>query len=255
MEKAIARTLSILIPARNEAMNLPATVRTISDALDKKYVPFEIIVVNDHSTDDTVRIVEQISKNEPRVKLADNTYLPGYGYAVRKGLEVYKGGAVVIVMADLSDDPQDIVKYYGLMQKGNDCVFGTRFCRQAKITDYPLHKLILNRLGNLFIQALFWLPYNDVTNAFKCYSREAVEGMAPLISAHFNLTVEMPLKAIIRGYKWTVIPTSWHGRQKGISKFKIKEMGSRYIFIILYLWFEKTLSRGDYHKNTLRLSS
>ncbi len=246
------KKLSILMPARNEAENLPVTIQKIAVALDAAHVPFEIIVINDHSEDNTAKIIKQISESDPRCKITDNPYLPGYGYAVRRGLEIYKGDAVVIVMADLSDDPQDIVKYYKLICKGNDCVFGTRFCRQAKITGYPPHKLILNRLGNLFIQALFWLPYNDVSNAFKRYSRKVIEGITPLISAHFNLTVEIPLKAIIRGYKWTVVPTNWHGRQKGVSKFKIKEMGSRYLFIILYLWLEKMLSRGDYHKNTLR---
>jgi dolichol-phosphate mannosyltransferase len=141
-----------------------------------------------------------------------------------------------------------------LICKGHECVFGTRFCRRAKVAGYPFHKLILNRLGNLFIQVLFWLPYNDISNAFKCYSRNAVEGMMPLISSHFNLTVEMPLKAAIRGYKWTVVPVNWSGRQKGISKFIIKEMGSRYLFIVLCLWLEKILSRNDYHRSALRLS-
>jgi dolichol-phosphate mannosyltransferase len=75
--------------------------------------------------------------------------------------------------------------------------------------------------------------------------------MQPLISPHFNLTVEMPLKAIIRGYSYAVIPISWTNRLAGESKLKIKEMGSRYLFIVLYLWLERTLSRGDYHRRTL----
>jgi dolichol-phosphate mannosyltransferase len=155
---------------------------------------------------------------------------------------------VIIVMADSSDDPADIVTYYRAFLKGYDCVFGSRFCRAARITGYPGHKLALNRLGNYFIQMLFFLPYNDVTNAFKCYSRKAIEGMQPLISRHFNLTVEMPLKAIVRGYSWQVVPTNWYGRAKGVSKWNIKEMGSRYLFIILYLWLERFLSRNDYRK-------
>jgi dolichol-phosphate mannosyltransferase len=103
-------------------------------------------------------------------------------------------------------------------------------------------------MANFFIEILFGLRYNDVTNAFKCYRREAIQVMQPLISPHFNLTVEMPLKAVLRGFSYAVIPISWTNRKTGISKLKIKEMGSRYLFIVLYLWLEKYLSRGDYHR-------
>lgn len=249
----IKHLLSIIIPAHNEVRNLPSIIQKLIDVLDKALIPLEIIVVNDHSKDSTAKIVNKISEDDQRVKLVENTYLRGIGYTVRRGLEVFSGDMVAIVMADSSDEPQDIIKYYKLILKGYECAFGTRFCRQAKIINYPWHKLILNRLGNLFIQLLFWLPYNDVTNAFKCYSRKAIEGISPLISCHFNLTVEMPLKAIIRGYKWCVVPTNWYGRVEGYSKWNIKEMGSRYMFIILYLWLEKSLSRKDYHRSTLLL--
>ncbi len=99
--------------------------------------------------------------------------------------------------------------------------------RGSKVTDYPLHKLALNRLANWFIRVLFHIPYNDITNAFKCYRREVIEHVQPLLSPHFNLTVEMPLKAIVRGFSFAVVPISWTNRQTGISKLKIKEMGSR----------------------------
>lgn len=243
--------LSIVVPACNEAENLPNTLQGIIRVLDKEAVPLEIIVINDHSTDNTAEVIKKIAEKETRIKLIENKYLPGYGYAVRRGLEIFKGEAVVIVMADSSDDPKDIIKYYKKILGGYECVFGTRFCRRAKVINYPFYKLVLNRLGNLFVQIVFWLPYSDVTNAFKCYSRKAIEGMQPLISRHFNLTVEMPLKAIIRGYKWCVIATNWYGRAQGVSKWKIKEMGSRYLFIIFYLWLEKALTSKDYHRSTL----
>jgi dolichol-phosphate mannosyltransferase len=241
--------LSVVIPAHNESKNLSATLQKIVEALDHAAIPLEIVVVNDHSKDDTSKVISEMSQKDSRIKLFENKYPNGYGYAVRSGLEVFTGDAAVIVMADSSDDPGDIIKYYNLIHEGYECIFGTRFCHEAKITNYPFHKLILNRLGNFFIRALFWESYNDISNAFKCYSRKAIEGMSPLISCHFNLTVEMPLKAIIRGHKWTVIPTNWYGRAAGISKWNIKEMGSRYLFIVLYLWLEKLLSRNDYHRN------
>jgi dolichol-phosphate mannosyltransferase len=152
------------------------------------------------------------------------------------------------VMADGSDSPDDVVAYYRTLQDGYDCVFGSRFIPGAKVLDYPAHKLIMNRFANWFIKTIFGFRYNDITNAFKCYRTEVINGIQPLISPHFNLTVEMPLKAIVRGYSYAVVPIRWTNRKAGVSKLKIKEMGSRYLFIVMYIWLEKMLARGDYHR-------
>jgi dolichol-phosphate mannosyltransferase len=93
---------------------------------------------------------------------------------------------------------------------------------------------------------LFRHGYNDTTNAFKAYRRDVIETVQPLLSNHFNLTVELPLKAIVRGHTFRVVPISWTGRSAGRSKLGIREMGSRYLFIVLYVWLEHHLSRGDY---------
>jgi len=90
------------------------------------------------------------------------------------------------------------------------------------------------------------LRYNDVTNAFKMYRSHVIPGLRPFLSHHFNLTVELPLKAIIRGYTYAIVPNEWINRKEGVSKLKIKEMGSRYLFIVLYCFLERWLSRGDY---------
>jgi dolichol-phosphate mannosyltransferase len=150
------------------------------------------------------------------------------------------------MMADGSDSPGDLVQYFRKIEEGYDCAFGSRFIRGSKILDYPVHKLAINRMANWFIRMLFRLRFNDITNAFKCYRRPVIEGMQPLLSPHFNLTVEMPLKAIVRGYSYAIVPISWTNRKSGMSKLKIKEMGSRYLFIVLYVWLEHHLSRGDY---------
>ena len=155
---------------------------------------------------------------------------------------------MIIAMADASDDPRDMVRYLQEIQKGFDCCFGSRWQKGAKVQNYPVLKYFLNRLANLVIKVVFGLRYNDVTNAFKCYSHETIEGIKPVLSHHFNVTIELPLKAIIRGYRYTVTPTNWRSRQRGASSLKIKEMGSRYLFIMLYIWFEKVLSKGDYRK-------
>jgi dolichol-phosphate mannosyltransferase len=236
------------MPARNEEGCIAETVSQFAGALKAEAIPFEIVVVDDGSTDRTVDCVFQVAAKHPEIRLVRNTGRHGFGMAVRKGLESMTGDAVAVVMADASDSPSDLLQYYGKILEGYDCVFGSRFIQGGRVVDYPAHKLIINRMANWFIKVLFRLPYNDVTNAFKCYRREVVQGMAPLISPHFNLTVEMPLKAAIRGYSFTVVPITWTNRQSGVSKLKLKEMGSRYLFIVLYLWLEKHLARGDYHR-------
>ena len=239
---------SVVIPAHNEAGNLAAAVESTAQALTGAGLDYEIMVVNDNSEDDTVSVLSRLCSRNPAVRAVHNTGPRGFGMAVRAGLRHFTGDAVAIVMADGSDSPEDIVRYFGKILEGYECVFGSRFVRGGRIIDYPPHKLLLNRLANWFVKTLFRIPYNDVTNAFKCYRRNVITGIGPLISKHFNLTVEMPLKAIVRGYSFTVIPISWTNRKVGLSKLKIQEMGSRYLFIVLYVWLEKVLSRGDYRR-------
>jgi dolichol-phosphate mannosyltransferase len=238
--------LSVVMPARNEEGCIIATLHATTGVLRRENIPFELIVVDDGSTDGTYSLAARLG--DPDVRIVRNTGAHGFGFAIRFGLERARGGAIAVVMADASDNPEDLVRYYRVIEEGYDCAFGSRFISGSRVIDYPVHKLLINRLANFFIRMAFGLRFNDTTNAFKCYSREAIEGIQPLISSHFNLTVEMPLKAIVRGYTYKVIPISWTNRKEGISKLRLTEMGSRYLFITLYLWLEKTLSRGDYKR-------
>ncbi|MFN6514485.1 MAG: glycosyltransferase family 2 protein [Nostoc sp. CreGUA01] len=247
------KTLSIVIPAYNEEYCIVQTVQTISRSLEQENIDYEILVVNDNSKDNTEKLLQQLNYENSKLRYVNNYYPNGFGFAVRCGLENFTGDAVAVVMADSSDAPEDIISYYHKLQEGYDCVFGSRFIKGARVIDYPRHKLIVNRLANLFIKILFGLNFNDTTNAFKIYRQEVIAGISPLVSHHFNLTVEMPLKAIVRGYSYTTIPITWRNRTTGVSKLKLKEMGSRYLFIVLYIWLEKHLSRGDYHLSKNRL--
>jgi dolichol-phosphate mannosyltransferase len=244
--------LSVIIPARNEENSVAGTIQNLYLHLKHRRILHEILAVNDSSRDSTERVLRSLQRSIPTFRYINNPPPNGFGLAVRKGLEHFKGDAVAVYMADASDSPEDLVRFYQAMKStGADCVFGTRFNRRSKVLDYPPHKLLLNRAANLLIRLLFATGYNDTTNAFKLYRRSVIDGIQPLISHHFNLTVELPLKAIVRGYSFTVIPNDWTNRKAGISKLKIKEMGSRYLFIMLYCLIEKWLSRGDYHRNQL----
>ncbi len=240
--------LSVVIPARNEEACIEATLAAVLDRLRAAAIPCELVVVDDGSTDSTWAVIERSAARHSEVRGVRNEGRPGFGCAVQAGIRSLRGDAVAVMMADGSDQPEDLVAYYRKLQEGYDCVFGSRFIKGGKVIDYPLHKLVLNRMANYFIAALFGYRFNDTTNAFKCYRRAVMEGMQPLLSPHFNLTVEMPLKAIVRGYTYAVIPITWQNRKHGVSKLKIQEMGSRYLFIVLYLWLEKHLARGDYYK-------
>ena len=242
------KKLSVIIPARNEAGNLTECISEIAKELTQHSIDFEILVIDDGSTDNTVNVIKVINESISSVKCIRNEGVNGFGRAVRLGLDNFTGDAVAIMMADRSDSPRDLVTYWKCIQNGNDCVFGSRFIRGGKVYNYPLLKLLANRVVNTMIRFAFNIQCNDITNAFKMYTREAIEGCRPFISPHFNLTVEIPLKAIVRGYSWKVVPISWKNRTKGVAKLKLREMGSRYFFIIAYVWLEKYFSRGDYLK-------
>lgn len=248
------RLLSVVIPARDEEGCIAGTVEHLHVELRLRGIPHEIVVVDDGSSDSTWELLGKLRQQIPQLSAVQNTGSHGFGNAVVFGIDHSQGDAVAIMMADESDDCRDVAEYWDLLQQGWDAVFGSRFIRGGGTIDYPLHKLLINRLANTFLRAMFRARLNDFTNAFKAYRRTALDGCRPFLSPHFNLTVELPLKIIVRGYSWTTMPITWRNRRSGISKLKIKEMGSRYLFITLYCWLEKYFSRGDYkqHKRAER---
>ena len=155
------------------------------------------------------------------------------------------GDAVIVTMADGSDSPEDVVRYFRILRDEADCAFGSRFMRGSQIHDYPRFKLFVNRLANFAIRLMFNTPYNDTTNAFKGYRASVIEGCRPFVSPHFNLTIEIPLKAMVRGYSYKVVPISWRNRTVGESALKLKEQGSRYLYTLLTVWFEWLLVKRD----------
>lgn len=244
--------LSIVIPARDEEGCIAATVEHLHLELRLQNVPHEILVVDDGSTDQTVAILEALQARIPELRPLRNTGDHGFGRAVVFGLDHMRGDAAVVMMADESDDCRDVVRYWHKLNEGWDCVFGSRFIKGGGVIDYPWTKLTINRLANLILRSLFRVKLNDVTNAFKAYRRTVIDGCRPFLSPHFNLTIEIPLKAIVRGYSWTVVPITWRNRRSGVAKLKLREMGSRYFFIMMYVWLEKYFSRGDYKRPMAR---
>jgi len=240
--------LSIVIPAHNEEGCIASTVEHLHLELRLHKVPHEIVVVDDGSTDTTWQKLLGLQGHIPELAPVQNDGQSGFGRAITKGLDSMRGDAVVVMMADESDDCRDVVRYWQILNEGWDAVFGSRFVKGGGVIDYPWLKLRLNRVANFIVRIMFGTRLNDTTNAFKAYRASVIRGCRPILAPHFNLTVELPLKTIVRGYSWTVMPITWRNRRTGTSKLKVKEMGSRYLFICLYVWLEKYFSRGDYRK-------
>src|SRR5262249_27097848 len=189
--------LSIVMPARDEEGCIAATVEHLHLELRLHDVPHEIVVVDDGSKDSTWRILQKVAATMPELRPLRNDGPHGFGRAIIYGLDRIRGDAVVIMMADESDDCRDVVAYWRTLNQGWDCSFGSRFIRGGGVIDYPLLKRVFNRLAHWMIMFIFRIRLNDTTNAFKAYRRTVIDGCRPFLSPHFNLTVELPLKAIV----------------------------------------------------------
>lgn len=238
--------LSIVIPAYNEEKNIVDCLHELQATLrDKHGIPYEIIVVNDNSRDDTEKVVRAEMANDPAIRLVNRTPPGGFGRAIRSGMEHVEGDIVVVYMADLSDSPDDVVAYYRKIREGYDCVFGSRFIKGSEVRNYPRLKLVVNRIVNKCIQFMFWTRFNDLTNAFKAYRTAVIRDCGPYRACHFNLTLKMSLGALIRNYQVAQIPIRWYGRTWGSSNLKLGEMGRRYLSTLLMMFFQRHLIADD----------
>lgn len=231
--------LSIIIPVRNESDSLKDLLSVFSKKL--RNLNYEVLIINDFSQDDTLSKAKQIFLENKRFKILDNKK-KGLGGAINLGVKEAAGTNITIMMADQSDDINDLLNYNLIMNSENfDAVLGSRFLKNSKVINYPIQKLILNRIFNLFVSLVFWNSYNDYTNAFKIYKKKTLIEISPLISESFNIFLEIPLKIISRKYRYKIVPINWTGRTKGTSKFRIKELGAKYLFTLIYCFIEKNL--------------
>tara|TARA_B100000989_G_scaffold179449_1_gene134823 strand:- start:549 stop:1277 length:729 start_codon:yes stop_codon:yes gene_type:complete len=234
-------SLSIIIPVYNEVKQIPKTINKLL-TLKKSKIRFELIFIDDFSNDGSLDLIQKFKKKNNRIKVFKNK-TKGLGSAIETGIKKSKNIYICIFMCDLSDDVKDILKYYKSISFDNkiDAVLGTRFSKNSKIENYPYIKLFLNRLANNFIRMIFFSDYNDFTNAFKIYKKKTLLKLFPIVSENFNVFLELPLKIITRNLNYKIVPINWYGRKIGLSKFKIKEISSMYIFTLLYCLFEKIL--------------
>ena len=238
--------ISILIPCHNEEDGIESTVCNLLKKLAPTGISFEILCVNNTSTDQTERVLQQLAETYEQLWYVNTPPIPGYGIAVRWGLEFFRGKSVVIVMADGSETPEDIIAFYRKIEEGFDCAFGTRFAPGAEVVDYPRLKLFLNRLGNKLIAFVTQVKYDDFTNGFKCYRREIINSIKPLFAENFNLTIEMSISTVYNKAHFAVIAHSWKNRSVGSSKFKIVKQANVYLFTLAYCWLRARIQGNSW---------
>lgn len=239
--------LSIVIPTFEEELSINDTLVEIYEVLDKANINFEILVVDDNSNDNTQNIVLQLISSFKNIFFLINDKQKGFGNSILKGITESKGDCIAIMMADKSDSVNDLLSYYSIMQSESDidCVFGSRWVNGGP-KDYPIFKKLINRLGNKIISLIFSTKYNDFTNSFKLYKRKSIEEVSPILSNHFSITLELPLKMIVRGFKYKVVPNTWQNREHGVSKLQIINIIQTYTFIIIYCLIDKYFWKKRY---------
>ncbi len=233
-------SLSIIIPVKNEEKIIGETIKYFANSWIKE-IENEIIIIDDFSDDTTLEKIKKFHDQNLNLKIIQNKK-PGLGSAISMGIENSSKQFVAIFMADLSDSIIDLKEYYTVINNHKyDAIFGSRFIKGSIVKNYPFSKYILNRIANNIISLIFFVKYNDCTNAFKIYKKSTLLKLFPLVSDNYNIFLELPLKIICRKYNYKIIPISWNGRKKGIAKFNFIELHSKYIFTILHCLKEKIL--------------
>jgi dolichol-phosphate mannosyltransferase len=233
-------SLSIIIPVKNEEKIIEETLKYFANSWIKE-IENEIIIIDDFSDDTTLEKIKKYNNQNLNLKIIKNKK-PGLGSAILMGIENSSKQFVTIFMADLSDSVIDLKEYYALINNHNyDAIFGSRFIKGSIVKNYPFSKYILNRISNNIVSLIFFVKYNDFTNAFKIYKKSTLLKLFPLVSENFNIFLELPLKIVCRKYNYKIIPISWNGRKKGNTKFVFNELSSKYIFTMLYCLLEKIL--------------
>lgn len=227
---------SIVIPVHNEESSIVQVINNLSKCLSEAGIDFEIVVVDDGSTDSTYS--KLVAIKNPHLRILSRLPPNGFGYAIREGFSYVRGDVIAVVMGDGSDDVRDIRDAYRCLDKEVDCVFGNRFLKRRSVKDYAILKLVLNRLGNHFISLAFGINHTDITNAFKVYRNNAIKSIPPLKASSFDICLELPIKVVSLGYRFKTIPISWSGRRTGKSKLKLLRTLPMYIKTLYHLWID-----------------
>jgi len=231
--------LSVVIPAMNEEDVIGETIAGLMPHMNPSEM--EIVVVNDHSTDNTAGIVENIGRRNACVKLVNNVKTPGFANALMTGFEHAEGRFVVPFMADSCDDPATLSPMLEKGEDGYDLVCGSRYMRGGKRVGGPLVQGAFSRIVGITLHLLAGMPTRDAANAFKMYRREALLSF-DLKEKGFAVSMEACVNFFLSGCRICDVPTAWYGRKKGASKFRLSKT-LPYVKLYTYAIWKKLISR------------
>ncbi|MFQ5911863.1 MAG: glycosyltransferase [Nitrospinota bacterium] len=222
--------ITIVIPALNEELNIERTLESLEQMVT---LPHRVIVVNDSSDDRTPEIVEKVSRQRPNIRLVNSPRPRGITNALKSGFEKVETPVAVVMMADLCDDPNTIPQMYAKLEEGYDLVCASRYMSGGQRLGGPFLQGFFSRNVCASLKKLTGIPTHDVSNAFKMYRVEILQS-TPLEEAGFASSLEICVKAFLKGYRIAEVPTLWKGRTAGKSSFKMLKVARSYFR--WYLW-------------------
>ncbi|HVP54669.1 MAG TPA: glycosyltransferase [Candidatus Eisenbacteria bacterium] len=219
--------LTLVIPVYNEGANFPALWQEIATQVRS---PFRALVVYDFDADNTVPVVQQIiATGERRLELVKNEIGRGVVGAIRTGFHHARDGAVLVVMADLSDDLTRVDPMLAHYKAGYEVVVASRYMPGGRLVDAPVLKQAFSRIAGVSLRWLRGIPTHDATNAFKLYDVGMLRQIEIESKGGFELSLEILVKAYLRGCRIIELPTTWRGRTQGESRFRMWAWMPRYL--------------------------
>jgi len=226
-------SLQIAIPVYNEAGNIAHTLGQIEAMVT---VPHRILIIYDFDEDDTIPVVKELIKERKaeNIFLVKNKYGRGVLNAIRTGFDSIKDGAILVVMADSSDDISIVDAMFAKINQGYDVVCGSRYMKGGRQIGGPKFKKFLSRTAGISLHLITGIPTRDATNSFKMYRKSLLDAIKIESRGGFEIGMEVVVKAFLKGYKIAEIPSTWQDRVAGKSRFKFGKWLPRYIRWYLY---------------------
>jgi glycosyltransferase involved in cell wall biosynthesis len=221
-------SLQIAIPVYNEAENITQTLGQIETMVT---VPHSILIIYDFDEDDTIPVVKELIKERKaeHIFLVKNKYGMGVLNAIRTGFDSIEDGAILVVMADSSDDLSIADAMFAKINQGYDVVCGSRYMRGGQQIGGPKLKKFLSRTAGTSLHLLTGIPTHDATNNFKMYRKSLLNAIKIESHGGFEIGMEIAIKAFLKGYRMVEIPSIWRERVAGKSRFRFRKWLPGYI--------------------------
>jgi glycosyltransferase involved in cell wall biosynthesis len=210
----------------NEGENIGSTLAEIEGKIK---TPHRIFIIYDFDEDDTLPAIKERTNTSQSIVLLKNKYGRGVLNAIKTGFEAVEEGAILVTMADLSDDLSKVDEMVEKINKGFDIVCGSRYMKGGEQKGGPWLKKFLSRAAGISLHFLTGLPTHDVTNSFKMYTKKVLNDVNIESQGGFEIGMEIVIKAFQKGYRITEVPSSWHDRERGSTRFRIWKWLPKYM--------------------------